>query len=75
MPGSKREEATGNCMMSSFITCTFLNIFRGSSQRELQGEITNSYKILVGKPEGKRSLGRPKCRWEGTNKINLKERM
>jgi hypothetical protein len=23
----------------------------------------NAYKILVGIPEGKRALGRPKCRW------------
>jgi hypothetical protein len=23
----------------------------------------NTYRILVGKPEGKRPLGRPKCRW------------
>jgi hypothetical protein len=22
------------------------------------------YKVLVGKPEGKRPLGRPRCRWE-----------
>jgi hypothetical protein len=25
---------------------------------------TKAYKMLVGKPEGKRSLGRPRCRWE-----------
>jgi hypothetical protein len=24
----------------------------------------NAYRILMGKPEGKRSLGRPRCRWE-----------
>jgi hypothetical protein len=24
----------------------------------------NAYKILVGKPEGKRPLGRSRCRWE-----------
>jgi hypothetical protein len=23
-----------------------------------------AYKILVGKPEGKRPLGKPRCRWE-----------
>jgi hypothetical protein len=28
------------------------------------GVIRNVYKVLVGKPEGKRLLGRPKCRWE-----------
>jgi hypothetical protein len=28
----------------------------------LMGEMRNSYSILVGKPEGKRPLGRTKCR-------------
>jgi hypothetical protein len=27
------------------------------------GEKRNAYRILVGKPEGKRQLGRPRCRW------------
>jgi hypothetical protein len=27
------------------------------------GETRNAYKILVGKPEGKRPLGRPRSRW------------
>ena len=29
--------------------------------------------ILVGKPEGKRPLGRPRRRWEDNIKIDLKE--
>jgi hypothetical protein len=29
----------------------------------------NAYMILIGKPEGKRPLGRPKCRLEGSIKI------
>jgi hypothetical protein len=33
----------------------------------------NAYKVLVGKPEGKRSLGRPRCRWEDSIKIDLRE--
>jgi hypothetical protein len=28
---------------------------------------------LVGKPEGKRTLERPRCRWEDSIKIYLKE--
>jgi hypothetical protein len=28
------------------------------------GEMRNAYKILVGKPEGKRTLGRLRHRWE-----------
>jgi hypothetical protein len=30
------------------------------------GEKRNAYEILVGKPEGKRPLGRPRCRWVTT---------
>jgi hypothetical protein len=29
------------------------------------GEERKVYKVLVGKPEGKRPLGRPRRRWEG----------
>jgi hypothetical protein len=32
------------------------------------------YRILVGKPEGKRSLGRPRRRWEDNIKMDLRER-
>jgi len=31
------------------------------------------YRILVGQPEGKRPLGRPRCRWEDNIKIDLQE--
>jgi hypothetical protein len=35
--------------------------------------VTNAYRILVGKPEGKRPLGRPRCRWEDNIKMDLRE--
>ena len=31
----------------------------------------NMYRILVGKPEGKRSLGRPHCRWKDNVEMDL----
>jgi hypothetical protein len=34
-------------------------------------KIRNGYKILVGKRELKRALGRPRCRWEDNIKIDL----
>jgi hypothetical protein len=37
-------------------------------------EETNAYRILVGKPEGKRTLGKPRCRWVKNIKIDLRER-
>jgi hypothetical protein len=31
------------------------------------------YRVLMGKPEGKRPLGRPRCRWEDNVRIDLQE--
>jgi hypothetical protein len=33
----------------------------------------NSYRVLVGNPEGKRPLGRPRHRWEDNIKMVLRE--
>jgi hypothetical protein len=38
------------------------------------GEKRNAYRILVGKPEGKISLGSPRRRWVDNIKIYLRER-
>jgi hypothetical protein len=48
------------------------NIIRQIKQRRMRwaehvtsmGEERNVYKVLVGTPQGKRPLGRPRCRWE-----------
>jgi hypothetical protein len=37
------------------------------------GEKRNAYRILVGKPEGKRPLGRPRRRWVDNIKIDLRK--
>jgi hypothetical protein len=37
------------------------------------GETRNAYRILVGKPEGKRPLGRPRRRWVDNRKMDLRE--
>ena len=37
------------------------------------GEERGSYKVLVGKPEGKRPLGRPRRRWVDNIRIDLQE--
>jgi hypothetical protein len=36
-------------------------------------EKRNAYRILVGKPEGKRPLGRPRRRWVDNNRMDLRE--
>jgi hypothetical protein len=33
----------------------------------------NSYRVLAGKSEGKRTLGRPRLRWKENIKMNLKD--
>jgi hypothetical protein len=37
------------------------------------GEVKGAYNILVGRPEGRRPLGRPRRRWEDNIKMDLKE--
>ena len=37
------------------------------------GEDRGVQRVLVGKPEGKRPLGRPRHRWEDNIKMNLQE--
>jgi hypothetical protein len=37
------------------------------------GETRNAYRILMGMPEGKRQLGRPRRRWVDNFKIDLGE--
>jgi hypothetical protein len=37
------------------------------------GEKRNAYRILVGNPEGKRPIGRPRRRWEDNIRMDLRE--
>jgi hypothetical protein len=37
------------------------------------GEKRNAYTISVGKPEGKKPLGKPRRRWEDNIKMDLRE--
>jgi hypothetical protein len=38
----------------------------------LMGEGRGVYRVLVGKPEGKRPLGRPRLSWEDNIKLDLR---
>ena len=37
------------------------------------GEGRGIYRVLVGRPEGKRPLGRPRLKWEDNIKMDLQE--
>jgi hypothetical protein len=59
----------------------YLNIITMMKSKEMRwagyeariGENRNAYRILVGKPEGKSPLGRPRCRWVDNIKMVLRE--
>jgi hypothetical protein len=37
------------------------------------GKVRDVYRVLVGRPEGKKPLGRPRRRWENHIKMDLRE--
>jgi hypothetical protein len=37
------------------------------------GEVRGAYRVLAGRPEGRRPLGRPRCRWGDNIKMDLQE--
>jgi hypothetical protein len=60
--------------MRSFITCTHLHVKEDEMGRACStyGEKRNAYRILVGKPNGKRQLGTSRRSWADNIKMNLR---
>jgi len=82
--GTRRNEVTGewrNYVMRNLMICTLHPIFLGDKieKNELGGQVARTgerrivYRVLVGKPEGKRRLGRPRRRWEDNIRMDLQE--
>ncbi|KAJ4436577.1 hypothetical protein ANN_16610 [Periplaneta americana] len=83
--GAKRDEVTGewrklhNTELHALYSSR--DIIRNLNSRRLRwaghvarmGESRNAYRVLVGRPEGKRPLGRPRRRWEDNIKMDLRE--
>jgi hypothetical protein len=81
--GPKRDEVTGewrklhheelNDLYSSPIVVRVIKSrrMRWTGHAACMGEGRGMYRVLVGKPEGKRPLGRPRYRWEDNIKMNL----
>jgi hypothetical protein len=80
----KRDEVTGSCTLhnkelhnlySSPNIIIMMKLRRMSCARHVarMGEKRNAYRILVVKREGKRPLGRPRCRWVDNIKLDLRE--
>jgi hypothetical protein len=74
--GTKRDDVTGECRKlhneELYNLYSSPDIIRKVKSRRMRweglvsgmGEDRIVYKVLVGKPEGKRTLGRPRRRWE-----------
>ena len=85
MFGSKRDEVTGEWRKLHNEELRGLyslpNIVRVIKSRKMRwagnvarmGEGRGVHRVLVGKPAGKRPLGRPRRRWEDNIKMNLRE--
>jgi hypothetical protein len=81
--GPKKDEVTReweNYITRSFMICTFRIIrliksrmMRWAGHVSRMGAKRNAYKLLVGKPEGRRPLGRPGRRWVNNIKMDLLE--
>jgi hypothetical protein len=57
----------------SIIRLMKLRIMRWAGHVARMRANRNAYRILAGKPEGKRLLGRPRCRWVDNVKMDLGE--
>jgi hypothetical protein len=54
-----------------FFPCVLSKVGGGHVAR--MGEERKVYKVLMGKPEGKRPLGRPRLRWEDGIRMDFRE--
>jgi hypothetical protein len=83
--GPKRDEVTGEWRRLNNEELNDLysspNIIRVIKSRRIRwarhvarmGEGRGAYRIFVGRPEGRRPLGRPRFRWEDNIKMGLQE--
>jgi len=82
--GPKRDEVTGEWRklhteeLSDLYSLPYIVQLVKSRMRWVgyvarMGEGRGVHRVLVWKPEGKRPLGRPRCRWEDNIKMNLWE--
>jgi hypothetical protein len=69
------EELHGLHSSPSIIRVTKARRMRWAGHVACMGEVRGACNILVGRPEGRRPLGRPRHRWEDNIKMDLREIM
>jgi hypothetical protein len=70
----RKEQLRNLYSSASIIKFIKLRTMRWARHVARMGEKRNVYRLLVGKPGGKRPLGRQRCRWIDNIKIDLLER-
>jgi hypothetical protein len=60
-------------MLIIYLFEIFTSLVTNSEHVMQMGERRDIYRVLMGKPEGKRPLGRPRHRWEDNIKMDLQE--
>jgi len=74
--GPERDEVTGewiNLRNEVIVRVVKSRRMRWAEHVARMGEGRVVHRVLVGKPEGKRTLGRPRRRWENNIKMDLRE--
>jgi hypothetical protein len=83
--GPNRDEVTGEWrkllneeLHDLYCSPTIVRVMKSSRMRwawhvARMGVGRGVYRILLGEPDGKRPLGRPRCRWEDNIKMELQE--
>ncbi|KAJ4441640.1 hypothetical protein ANN_11498 [Periplaneta americana] len=72
MFGAKRDEVTGQWRKLHNAELQALRL-KWAGHVSHMDESRNAYRVFVGRPEGKRRLGRPRRRWEDNIKMDLRE--
>jgi hypothetical protein len=65
------EEINGLYSLPNIVRVVKSRRMRWAGHVARMGEGTGVHRVLAGKPEGKRSLGRPRHRWEDNIKVDL----
>jgi hypothetical protein len=83
--GPKRDEVTGGWrklnneeLHGLYSSPSIIRVIKARRMRwaghlERMGKVRGAYNILVGRPEGRRPLGRPRRRWEDNIKMDIRE--
>ena len=64
---------TSICLRHSYLRVIKSRRMRWAGHVARMGEGRGVYRVLVGKPDGKRPLGRPRRRWEDNIRMDLQE--